>query len=304
MKQYGWLKRNRAMSLILMAAIVLLFAGGMDSVRFNPGYRLDMPGMDAGGTGGGSFAGSERAFMLVLWITLGASVLSVFVSLLTAEGRQRLLLSSAIIATAFLLLGVISELMPELEAPLAEQVEDEAQAEAGGAAGDLPPTGDTGANPRPQPQEAPPYLGYALAAVLSALSAFVVFRSISSRARGAQRDPDADDEVLSLEAWAKDAQQQLEEQEVAWDAIQRSYFDLEQTARAQLGSVRHQHATAREFCEVLVSYGLPRDALYTLVDLFERSRYGDTHAEDEQNERARSALSTIISAIEQRGAKR
>ncbi len=301
MKQFGWLKRNRARSLILIALIALVFSGGMDSVRFNPGYRLDVPDMGASGTGGGGFAGSERAFMLVLWVTLGASVLSVIVSMLTAEGRQRLLVSSAIVVGAFLLLGVIAERIPELEAPLAGPVEDEAQAEFGETGDDLPPTGDADGPPRPQPQEAPPYLGYVLATVVSAIAAFMVFRSTSGRGRPAQQDPDTGDNTLSLESWAKDAQRHLEDHEQSLDAIQRSYYDLERTARSQLGSVRHQHSTAREFCEVLASYGLPRDELITLVGLFERSRYGDSRTGPEERDQARDALSAVVDAIAHRG---
>lgn len=293
--QTGW---NRTSALLLLTLIALVFAAGLDRVAFHSGYRLDIPEFSLSASGGGGLEGGHRAFMLVLWSIIAASVFSIVVSLFTLDGRKRLLLSAVFILGAFVVLGVITELLPDLEARPVPEAMDEGASEAGGWADSLPGLPADATGERPEPQDAPAGLGYALAALLSLLAGVVVYRMTLRGAREDETNLDSLDQSGELRAWASDTRSQLGAPDGVVDVVQQAYFDLERLAREHLGSQRDQTTSAREFVRILTDYGLPRNELMTLVGLFEQSRYGEKNLPSRDRERARQALHAIVDTIE------
>lgn len=301
MKRSWQVRSNRTTTLLLLTAVVLIFAAGLDRVAFHSGYRLDIPDFAPAGSGGGGLEGGHRAFMLVLWSIIAASVFSVVVSMFTPDGRKRMLLSAVFILGAFILLGVITELFPELEAPAAQADAEEGESAAGGSSAGLPgPNGDAAVE-RPGPQDAPAGLGYVLAVLLSLIAGLAVYRITHGNPRDHEPHAGGPDQNESLRTWAMDTRGYLESPDETLDVVQRAYFDLERYAREQLGSRRKQETSAREFVNTLAGYGLPTDALMTLVDLFEQSRYGEKNLPARDRERARDALRAIVDAVERPG---
>ncbi len=301
MKRPWHVSSNRTTTLLLLTVIVLVFAAGLDRVTFHSGYRLDIPDFGPAGSVGGGLEGGHRAFMLVLWSIIAASVFSVVVSMLTPDGRKRLLMSAVFILGAFFLVGVITELLPELEAPSTQADVEEGESGAGGSSAGLPgPQGDAAVE-RPGPQDAPAGLGYVLAVLLSLIAGLAVYRVTHDYPRGNQPYTEEPDQKELLRTWAIDTRGHLESPDETVDVVQRAYFDLERFAREQLGSRRNQATSAREFVTLLAEYRLPTHALMTLVDLFEQSRYGEKSLPSRDMERARAALRAIVDAVERPG---
>jgi hypothetical protein len=216
--------------------------------------------------------------------------LHIVFSLLTSEGRQRLM-ADVIIIAALLLLAFYLDKHPLSEGN--QQQEPVVNNPTNLEEGPTLPIAHFPANP-------PPWLTLAVILAASLLVVVFILAVIWFFRRRAQTSD------LSLEKLAETAQSAIESLQVGGGlevTVIRCYQEMSRVVKEKRGIERETAMTPREFEARLVSRGLPRESIGTLTRLFERVRYGNVPPGDREENLAVSCLTDIVNACKTIGVR-
>jgi hypothetical protein len=276
--------------LVLAIAIGLLFllAVGLTGVTLLPGEpfllrlgtlapRMAMPGLP-----GAEPIVAIARILLALSIILFPIYL--VISILTREGRRRLLLNALIIVALILFLSALRSLTNS-------DIEDAGQADE--AAQQIPAADAT---PLPEPVfsgDAPEWtvlvLTLAVSLILVGLGAGLIWLVRNRR----------QDEGSPLQRIAVEAQQAidaLQSGDSLEETVVRCYRDMCRVVQDRRGLKRDSAMTPSEFEQALRANGLPREAVHQITHLFEEVRYGARRAGERERAQAIDSLSAIVAA--------
>lgn len=283
----GRAKWNTLLLLSLAGILILILAAALPNLRLLPGQPFSLDSSQPRTVQPGGIFADTR---VLIWMIRGALafalvcfVIYVIYSLMTPEGRKRLIANVIMLALLFIAADALRNSLPES----AEQPDQMPL---------LPPQmmemGDANAT-AVFPADPPEWLTLTVILVISiALFAFAAgIAWFWMRRRAALRSP--------LEQLAEEAQIAIESLHSGADfraTIIRCYQEMSRVLKAEKGITREQAMTPREFEDQLVSRGFPADSIRTLTRLFEQVRYGSKQADPQEEELAVSCLTDIVDA--------
>ena len=229
-------------------------------------------------------------FRGIIGLALILMPLHIVFSLLTSEGRQRLL-ADVIVIAALLLLASYLDKHPLSQGD--QQQEPAAGSPANLAEGSSLPTDHFPADP-------PPWLAPVVILVVSAFAVvfiLVVIGYVRERRKLSG---------LPLQRLAETAQSTIESLQAGGDfgvIVIRCYQEMSRVVKEERGMARETAMTPREFEAQLVSNGLPHESVGTLTWLFEQVRYGSIALSDREEKLAVSCLADIVTACKTVGVR-
>ncbi len=287
------MKQRVFVFLAVAMALVFALAVSVTGMPLLPGEPFSLPAraMRLGSSGG--VLGGGETFLLILRIMLALSLIAlpiyIITSILTKEGRRRLLGN---IAAALILAFMINMVqragvqLPELAQPRTGLNEE------------------SGPEKQAAPEPAPPALpnDWVVYAVTAGISLLIVAVALGLFLAARQRSMQPD----TMQELGDDAQKAIDALR-AGDAldetIQRCYHDMCEVLARERGVARNAAMTPHEFEQMLNDKGLPRGAVHTLTSLFEQIRYGGASASAHEQNMAIESLSAIVAACAQNRAQ-
>ncbi len=279
-------KRNTLVLLGVVSVLILIIAMSLPTLVLSSGqpFSLGQAQLQTFGTNG-PLAGGETIVWLirgVVAIALALFPLYILYSLMTPEGRQRLIADLIVLTLLFLLANYLQKLplqanlQPQQQAAGAPQITD-----------DVSPLPDSGFVATP-----PIWLTPVVIVIASILVVIIIFVGI----RVLRRRPSNEN---SLDDLAEEAQKAIEALNLGGDlrnTVIYCYREMMHIVKQQKGIEREKDMTVREFEDYLISSGLPKEAIQTLSRLFEQVRYGGALEDSRQEQLARSCLTDIMNA--------
>ncbi len=214
---------------------------------------------------------------IYLWALVPAAILY---SLLSAEGRRRLLtamlLASIGVVVLFLLsrTGILRDLLGDLILSFSQQEQPAFEAA-----------------PAAEISSPPNWLRWVLNGFLVVVLSAAAWFSWRRLRRGPPR----------LEQLAHTAQVAIDDLEGGGsfaDVVRRCYFEMSRVLRRERGVQRELGMTPREFEFALQGVGLPEEAIHRLTRLFEAVRYGEHSASPGERKEAVGCLEAVVRAVE------
>jgi hypothetical protein len=287
-------KRNSLLFLSAAGVLALILAMSLPNLVLSPGQPFSLGQSHGPDSGSGGDLPGENALIWIFRGIIGLALillpLHLVLSLLTSEGRQRLL-ADAIVIAGLLMLATYLDKHPLSQNNQQQQpaVSSPTNLEQGPAL----PINHFPANP-------PPWLAPTVILAVSALAAVVVLVVIRYLRARAQLS------VPSLQRLAETAQNTLESLQAGGDfgvIVIRCYREMSRVVKEERGMARETAMTPREFEAQLVSSGLPHESVGTLTRLFEQVRYGSIALSDREEKLAVSCLTDIVTACKTVGVR-
>ncbi len=279
-------KRNALFLLFVVSILILLLAMSLPNQILSSAQPFSLGQSQPQPAGiSGVFPGGQA----IIWVLRGIVALVliffpiyVIYSLLTSEGRQRLIADVIVIVILLLLATYLEKLSPKENTQDPQQI---ALAPQNSNAESNLPISVFSATP-------PSWLTPAiilLAAVLCVILIFVVQRFL-------QRATKSDFDLGEL---AHEAQNAIDSLSTGGDlkvTVINCYREMTRIVKQQRGIERATTMTVREFENYLISTGLPQEAVKTLTRLFEQVRYGGALEGTQEEQVALSCLTDIVNA--------
>ena len=254
-------------------------------------FSLGQPHQPSSGSGGN--LPGENALIWIFRGIIGLALillpLHLILSLLTSEGRQRLLADAIMIAGLLLLATYLDKHPLSQNDPQQSAVSSPANLTQGPSL----PVNHFPADP-------PHWLTPTVILIVSALVAVVVLVVIQYFRARAQRP------APSLQRLVETAQGTLDSLQAGGDfgvIVIRCYREMSRVVKEERGMARETAMTPREFETQLVSSGLPHESVGTLTQLFEQARYGSIALSDREEKLAVSCLTDIVTACKRVGVR-
>jgi hypothetical protein len=284
------MSRAKQKSLLLLAlagGLVLILAMSLPGLMLSSGqpFSLEPPSSSTVENTGSSPGGNAIMPIIqgILALAMILFPLSVLYSLLTAEGRKRLIKHIILIALLFLVADYLDNLPQNENAP---------QLELAAMSSNLDQMGS--ATPAATfPDEPPEWLTAVVILVVSAL--VVVFaRGILWFIQQRKTSPE-----LILEKLAVEVENAIVSIHKGSDfklTIIHCYREMSRVLKVEKGITREMFMTPREFEYRLLDIGLPREATRTLTRLFEQVRYSTLPPGTQERNLAIACLADIVDA--------
>ncbi len=283
-------RRNQLITAFFLALVVGLFfllATSVSGVKLLEGEPFALPRMSQSSMSPGSVPGFDILmviFRIMLALALIALPFYIILSILTKEGRRRLLMNMIIVGLLILAVSWLRSLSSgdDLLQTDGMLLEEPAQGNAPNAR----PLPDFTANPSDE---------VVLAATL-AISLIIVGMAAAMIwviARRRQPPPSA------MDALAEEAQQAINAIQAGGpleETITRCYREMCRVLQEERGIERSIAMTPGEFEQVLQGKGMPKQAVHQLTHLFEEIRYGSKPAGPREEQLAVESLTAIAAA--------
>lgn len=282
---FTWRKRRALLSLALALALIFVLSIGITGLSLSPGEVFAMPTLIQSTVGGGLGGGDTLLLILrvMLAIALVTFPITLVWSILTKEGRRRLLVNLVLIALLWLGLSVIRR-----------AAQDAAIGAAPASANGSAPAIDEllPAMPFPEFTASPPdwtVIVVTLAIALLLVGLVTATGWLIWRQR--KRKP--------LQQLGEQAQAAIEALQTGGDLrsiVIRCYHDMSQVLQQERNIQRNAAMTPSEFEQALRGKGVPHDAVHQLTRLFEDVRYGAKPIGEREERLAMDSLSAIVAA--------
>ena len=269
---------------LALAAVLTILAPSVQLAEGTP-FAFAMRQMQTGAApnlGGGDFIVALLRALLALAIL--AVPIYIVLSLLTKDGRQRLISHAIAVALLILLLQGIQRLNPTR--PDATQQVGNAMPEAPVASG----------TPVPEAVFDQTVSEDAVTTATIIVALLLALTALGITAAMLRRKPPPPSPLDDLAGDAQQAIDALHAGDALEETIQRCYRNMCDVLQRERQIQRAAAVTPHEFEESLVQAGLPRAAVHTLTNLFERIRYGNQPAGDAEQAEAIESLSAIVAA--------
>jgi hypothetical protein len=279
-------KRNTVFLLLVAGMLTLLLAMSLPNLTLSPGQPFSLGQADSDtpigpSSGGDVFLHILRGFLALTLILLPVYILH---SLVTREGRRRLLFMLILVALLFWFADYLRR-HPLLEA-------FDPQPQGGEIQGDGSTSGGLNLPPAVFQAEPPSWLTLAVIGITSVVIVIVVFAVVGWLQQRIKAD-------TTLEKLAETAQNTIDSLQAGGDfeaTIIRCYLEMNRVVKTEKGITRQAAMTPREFEDVLMGKGLPQEAIQTLTRLFEHVRYGRLPTGTREEYLAVSCLTDIVNA--------
>lgn len=287
-------KRNSLFWLTIAGLLILILAMSLSGLELLPGQPFSLGGAQSEAPGGSDAFPGSNALLFVFqgFIALSLLLLPVYIifSLLTREGRQRLV-ADVIVLTFFILLAAYLRSLPQT-ATTTLPVPDFAVSLGQ----------QTDAEPTVSFLMAPPaWLTLAVLLIIS-LSLVAAVGGLIWFVRRRRKSRQSAWRELAQEA--QDAVEALQQGGDFKLTIVRCYQEMSRVVREERGLAREAAMTPHEFEDCLVNQGLPQAPLNTLTRLFEQVRYGSLPAGAAEEALAVSSLTEIAEGCRSLGERR
>jgi hypothetical protein len=281
-----------ALFLAAVIALIFLLATSVSSLRLLDGQPFSLPVMARPMMGSGSMPGGDILliiFRILLALSLIALPFYIILSILTKEGRQRLLQNIVIIAV---LVGIVLALrnLTGGDDPLLESNKANSNPAPAGAAAEARPLPDFTANPSDATVLA---ATLAISLLLVGIVAAMIWVILS------RRQPRTPSAMQSLADEAQSAINAIQAGGPLEETIARCYRDMCNVLQQERGIARGIAMTPSEFEQVLQDKGMPAQAVHQLTHLFEQIRYGSQPAGPREEQLAIESLTAIVAACGQ-----
>lgn len=285
--------RRKWLAIALLGVLLLgiaWLAAGLPGMHLQPGQPFRLPDAEQEAVEAlGGMTGVQRGFIILRGLLAAAFIIYpiyIIVSLLTKQGRQRLINDMIRLAV----IGLLLYLLHKRGADIFQNMGPAANLSVLGIAtpGADVPLAVFDAAP---PNWIPTALlagGAALLAILIGSIAWWWFMP-DHRQRA---EPTDLRQRLSDEAGQ--AVQAIQSGEEFQDVVLRAYYRMERILAEQQGLERPQGMTPSEFAESLGRQGFPKGAVGDLTHLFEAVRYGGKQLAPDAQQRAVNALNAIV----------
>jgi len=282
-------QKQKLLGVLAFAALLMaLLAISLPALQMKPGEIFLLQTSNPMSTSSSAPKDMNWFFIFIQFIIAVLLILlpvHILISLLTKEGRKRLLID--VLRMGLIILALMWLLKTELLIlPSGESnVVQPGFAEPPGFTGELPNPPSFEANPQPWMLA----LIIIAAAGVVAVITLIILRLLTYRkpAERLQFQDFADNAQAALEA--------IEEDQIDFeDVIIRCYAEMSQTIRIENGIQRDQAMTTHEFEQELMSRGFPALPILQLTQLFERVRYGHQKTRENEKQVATQSLSEII----------
>jgi hypothetical protein len=287
-------KRNALLLLSFAGVWVIILAMALPNLTLSPGQPFSIDPSQARSFQFGSLFADGRVllwiFRGVLALLLVLFVIYVIYSLMTPEGRKRLIANIIMLVVLFFIADYLRNNLPP-------PVEQEGQ-----TVEMMPPMDQMGEGQAVSvfPENPPEWLTFTVVFAISVF-VFVMLAVIAwfwMRRRNAPKS--------ALEQLSEEAQQAIEALHSGGDfrmTIIRCYQEMSQVLKAEKGIARDATMTPREFEDQLVRRGFPAESIRTLTRLFEQVRYGSKQADTGEEGLALACLTDIVDACKAIGAR-
>jgi hypothetical protein len=286
-------KRNALILLCVVSVLILILAMSLPTLVLSSGqpFSLGQPQPQVFGTNGPLPGGSAIIWLFRGMVALALILFPLYVlySLMTAQGRQRLIADFIVLALLLLLATYLQKLQPKEDVQKQEQVIGAAQS-----------TDEAPGLPESVFVATPPVW---LTPVVIVIGSILVVVFIFVGIQFFRRPPKTEN---SLDDLAKEAQNAIEALNLGGDlriTVIHCYHEMTRIVKQRKGIERETTMTVREFEDYLVSSGLPQEAIQTLTRLFEEVRYGGALEDTHQEELALSCLTDIVDACKVTGVR-
>lgn len=281
-------RRSQIITLALLSAallLIFLLATAVSNLQLLPGEVFALPRpVNAPMFSSGSV--ESELLVLIFRILLALSIIAlpiyIIVSILSKNGRRRLLMNLITIIVLFLMLNSVRTLSPS-----PQELEQDANMQA-----DMPGLGDI-APARPLPEFTADPSDSTVLAVTVAISLLVVgIAAVAIWYYLTHREKPS-----AMQALADEAQQAINAIHAGGnleDAITRCYREMCNVLQKERNIERGTAMTPGEFEQVLAAKGFPQDAVHQLTSLFEDIRYGSKQAGPREEQIAIDSLSAIV----------
>ncbi len=281
-------KRNSLVFLAIATLLIIILAMSLSNLTLSPGQPFTLEEIEPGELGLNPLSPDGS---ILIWIFRGTVALMLILlilylvySLMTSEGRKRLIANALMIVILFWLADYLRNNLPtpteQPEQPMSAAAQPDQLGES------IPAT--------LFPTEPPQWLTLAVILGISVLiSVFVgvMFWFFWQRRKKEAKSP--------LDALAEEAQIAIEALNVGGDfrlTIIHCYQEMSRVLKAEKGIARESAMTPREFESQLVGKGLPPTSIKTLTRLFEQARYGSVSSQTSEEDLALSCLTEIVDA--------
>jgi hypothetical protein len=282
------IKQHKTRILIFLGlALVgmLLLAASLSRVQFKPGIPFSLGSQPFNASSGNQELGGGDIF---LWLFRGfmallvvGFVIYVIASLLSPEGRRRLLANLLLLG---LILLVASLIKPPADNNSGQQTPPQSPQQPFSDLGNSQPTATFVPN-------TPPWLVTATSVGLAVLVTVTVVGMFWFWQR---RRTEAPTTLERLEREARQAVDALQAGADVSDVVIRCYLQMSQVLQEERGIRRDIAMTPREFESLLTVRGLPSKPVERLTDLFEAARYGHQPSGAYEERIALASLNAII----------
>lgn len=289
--QAGQRRRHQLITaIILLAVVALIFvlATSVSSVRLLDGAPFSLPMMSRPTPTTGGLPGADL-IMIVMRIALALAIIAlpfyIILSILTKEGRKRLIRNIITIAILMTMVYVLRNIATNVDDTLLSNGM-RLDTPALGGASEPKPLPDFTANPSNEMVLA---VTAAISLILVGMVAAMIW-VIASR-----RQPPASD----MQALADEAQLAINTIQSGGrleDAITHCYREMCNVLQKERGIERSVAMTPSEFEQVLQGKGMPKQAVHQLTHLFEDIRYGSKPAGPREEQIAIDSLTAIVAA--------
>jgi len=281
--------RRRTLVWLLLAIVALiLLAGGVNGLTFQPGKIFSkgpfLPPTISTGQQVGE-AGDNEIFQIIMRGILAVALvllpISLIAALMTKEGRRRLLVNLMLIVLVLLLADRIQKSPPK------ESEQVGAPAEMG-----APKIGVDNGEPLPPPPPAPSD-GFVL------ITSIVVVIAGGSLALWLSRAWLFSRKLQPLDQFGREAERARSDLASGGDledVVIRCYRQMSRVAQEARKLQRSQSMTPREFEEALTQSGLPSSPVQILTRIFEDVRYGGLTPGSAERQAAIDSLTEIAAA--------
>lgn len=279
-------KRNALLWLSFAGILVIILAAALPNLILMPGQPFSVdPSQAPAFQMGGAFADGRA----LIWLFRGAMafllvtfVIYVIYSLMTSEGRKRLVMNLIFLAIIVIIADYLRNAMPQ---PVGQEAQPMEMLPADQLGNGIP---SSVFSPTP-PEWLTLTIIMAISLFVFALMAIILW--LWMRRRAVPKSP--------LEQLAEEAQNAIESLNSGGDfrmTIIRCYQEMSRVLKAERGIARDTAMTPREFEDQLVGRGFPPESIQTLTRLFEQVRYGSKQAVPGEEDLALNCLTDIVNA--------
>lgn len=281
-------RRNQIITLALLGAALLfifLLATAVGNLQLLPGEPFTLPGVTRLQVFSADSAATELLvllFRILLALSIIALPIYIIVSILTKEGRRRLLMNVIFIGILWFLLNGLRNLNP--------QAQDQDQ--QGNMRRGMPNLGEI-APGKPLPEfTADPSdttvlaVTIAISLLVAGLVAAAIWYYVTHR-----------EKPSAMQSLADEAQQAINTIQAGGpleETITRCYREMCRVLQKERHIERGTAMTPSEFEQVLAAKGFPPQAVHDLTRLFEDIRYGSKQAGAREEQIAIDSLSAIV----------
>jgi hypothetical protein len=282
-------KKKEIVSLVFLILFLIVLQAFLGTFELRPGRNISFGIREVENFSPGEVNNYVDIGGLLMRISVIAFFIVIPIGLFFKKTRKQFLsslIAGAILMSSYLIILVITPRARETE----ELVEDETP-QFFSSGGEFTPDFEQVEEFEPAESDTNPVWGLVIGSVLTVLLSagmIVIYSRVKTRKSGS-----------ASEAFL-DTAREVDEGASIEESIIRLYGRLEKILAKDWGYRRQMTWTVRDFQNLLLSDGFPKEPVALILSLFERVRYGGGELDDSERSSAKQAFSDVIAFLEAR----